>query len=186
MRIKRKFSDTFKRAAIRRLGEESLSLVARECGVSVSVLHRWRKQLAGHLPRPPVRRIFSREFKESVVGRLESGESVGDAARALELDPTVIRRWLHESRKYGAAAFTGYGKSRSPAPSARKVIVRFTEDEYESVKAASVARQAGSLPEFVRAQILPGAEGLSVGEIANRLDALVASLRDAASDLGAE
>ena len=185
MRIKRKFSDQFKREAIRRLGTSSGTEVAREFGVSVSVLHRWRTQLTGHLTKPRDRRVFSKEFKESVVGRLESGESVGDAARALQLDPTVIRRWLHESRKFGAAAFTGYGKSRSPAPSARKVIVRFTEDEYESVKAASAARRAGSVPEFVRDQILPRAEALSVGEIADRLDALVASLQQAADGLGA-
>lgn len=189
LRVKRKFSDSFKRAAIRRLtdsqGEESLSEVARECGVSVSVLHRWRKRLAGHLPQPRDRRIFSKEFKEAVVGRLESGESVGDAACALQLDPTVIRRWRHEWLKYGADAFTGYGKSRAPAPSARKVVVRFTEAEYESVKAASAARQAGSLPEFVRAQILPREAALSVGEIAARLDALVASLQHAALGLRA-
>jgi transposase-like protein len=143
-------------------------------------MHRWRKQLTGYLTKPRDRRVFSKEFKESAVGRLEAGESVRDVAVALQLDPTVIRRWRHEWRKYGADAFTGYGKSRSPGPSARKVIVRFTEDEYESIKAASMARQAGSLPEFVRAQIMPRAEALSVGEIASRLGALVASLQHAA------
>jgi transposase-like protein len=185
LRVKRKFSDQFKREAIQHLGNRSGAEVARECGVSVSVLHRWRKQLTGHRTKPRERRVFSKEFKETVVGRLESGEPVGDAALALQLDPTVIRRWRHEWRKYGAAAFTGYGKSRSPAPSARTVIVRFTEDEYESVKAASVALQAGSLPEFVRAQILPRVELLSVGEIATRLDALIDSLQCAADGLGA-
>jgi transposase-like protein len=160
--------------------------VAQACGVSVSVLHRWRKQLGGDRDtgrsddaKLHGRRIFSKEFKESVVKRLESGESVSDVVRALQLNPTVVRRWWHEWRKYGEAAFSGYGKTRSPTASTRTVVVRFTTDEYEGIKAASLARHASSLPDFVRAQLLPASSPPSVGEIADRLTALVASVQRA-------
>jgi transposase-like protein len=182
VRVRRKFNDSFKRAAIQRLGSESISEVARECGVSVSVLHRWRKAFAGHLPEARERRVFSKEFKESAVKRVEAGERVGDVACACGLDPTVLRRWRQEWRKFGDVAFLGYGKSRLPAPSARTVIVRFTADEYESVKAASLAREAGSVPDFVRAQILPVTGGPSVAEIASRLDNLIADLQETAQE----
>ncbi len=129
MRIRRKFSDKFKKAAVQRLATISMAEVARACGVSVSVLHRWRKQLGGvlaaehraaalsnaghidtghHDAKAGGRRSFPKEFKESVVKRLESGESVSDAARAFHINPTVLR-WWHEWRKYREAAFSGYG-----------------------------------------------------------------------------
>ena len=200
MRIRRKFTDKFKKAAVQRLATVSMAEVARACGVSVSVLHRWRKQLGGVLAaehraaehidtghgdaghsdaKAGGRRSFSKEFKESVVKRLESGESVSEAVRVFHINPTVLRRWWHEWRKYGEAAFSGYGKSRSPAASTRTVIVRFTAEEYENIKAVSQARRASSLPDFVRAQILPASEAPSVAEIAARLDALIASMRSA-------
>jgi transposase-like protein len=187
LRIKREFSDKFKRAAVRRMATVSVAEVAEACGVSVSVLHRWRKQFGRHGAagqrdaKASGRRVFSKEFKESVVKRLESGESVASAVRVFQINPTVLRRWWHEWRKYGEAAFSGYGKSRSPAASTRTVIVRFTADEYEGIKAASLARQASSLPDFVRGQILPACEAPSVAEIAGRLDALIASVQQAAN-----
>jgi len=183
MRIRRKFSDKFKKAAVQRLATVSMTEVARACGVSVSVLHRWRKQLGGVLAAEHRaglgRRSFPKEFKESVVKRLESGESVNDAVLAFHINPTVLRRWWHEWRKYGEAAFSGYGKSRSPAASTRTVIVRFTAEEYENIKAVSQVRRASSLPDFVRAQILAASEAPSVAEIAARLDALIASMQSA-------
>jgi transposase-like protein len=184
VRIRRKFSDKFKRAAVQRLASASVSEVARECGVSVSVLHRWHKQIGGQraASRHPGqgRREFSKEFKESVAKRLESGESMRDAVCAFGIAPTVMRRWWHEWRKYGDAAFSGYGKSRSPAASSRTVIVRFTADEYESIKAASLAREANSLPDFVRGQILHARRGPSVAEIAGRLKTLLTRIQKAA------
>ncbi len=207
MRIKREFSNKFKRAAVRRMATVPVAEVAQACGVSVSVLHRWRKQFgsyradgdshaghidagdgdekridAGHIDaKPGGRRVFSKEFKESVVKRLEAGESVGGLVRALELNPTVVRRWRNEWRKFGEAAFSGYGKTRSPSASTRTVIVRFTEEEYNDIKAASLACHASSLPDFVRGQILPAREAPSVAEIADRLDALIGSVEQAVS-----
>jgi transposase-like protein len=173
---------------VRRMEMVPVAKAAQACGVSVSVLHRWRKQLGGVLAaehrdaKPGSRRVFAKEFKDSVVKRLESGESVSDVVRALQLNPTVVRRWRQEWRKYGEAAFSGYGKTRSPADSTRTVVVRFTEEEYDGIKAASLARHASSLPDFVRAQLLPASSPPTVGEIADRLTALVAAVHDATND----
>ena len=58
------------------------------------------------------RRQFTKEFKLAAVRRLEAGVSIGEAARALEVNPNVLHRWKRELRDYGAQAFTGNGKSR--------------------------------------------------------------------------
>ncbi len=179
MRTRRHFTDKFKRAAIQALAASSVTEVARGCGVSVSVLHRWRKQMGNHrvIALPRGRRQYSKEFKEAAVRRLEQGETVREVVLACELDPTVLRRWWHEWKRFGDAAFSGYGKARSPARSSRIVIVRFTEDEYQDIQNASLASRASSVPDFVRAQLLAPAP--SVAEVAHRLDVLSASLQRA-------
>lgn len=59
------------------------------------------------------RRIFSKEFKEAAVRRLELGASIGEVARACEVNPNVLHRWKRELRDYGSRAFTGNGKLRA-------------------------------------------------------------------------
>jgi transposase len=39
------------------------------------------------------RRIFSKEFKLAAVQRLKQGVSLGEVARALEVNPSVLHRW---------------------------------------------------------------------------------------------
>ena len=39
------------------------------------------------------RRRFTREFKLAAVKRLEQGASVGEVARACEVNPSVLHRW---------------------------------------------------------------------------------------------
>jgi transposase-like protein len=182
LRTRRRFTDEFKQAAIRRLATAAVAEVAQACGVSVSVLHRWRKELGNHRAAAVAdgRRRYSKEFKEAVVLRLERGESLRDVVRGSQVDPKALRRWWHEWRRYGKAAFSGYGKPRSASDSSRTVIVRFTQHEYQGIQAASLASRSHSLPDFVRAKVLSPAP--SVGEIAGRLEALVLSLRRAASD----
>ena len=58
------------------------------------------------------RRRFTREFKEAAVRRLELGASVGEVARACEVNPNVLHRWRRELRDYGAKAFPGEGQGR--------------------------------------------------------------------------
>jgi transposase-like protein len=39
------------------------------------------------------RRMFTKEFKLAAVQRLERGSSIGEVARALEVNPNVLHRW---------------------------------------------------------------------------------------------
>jgi transposase len=59
------------------------------------------------------RRIFTKEFKEAAVRRLELGASIAEVARACEVNPNVLHRWKRELRDRGARAFAGNGKARA-------------------------------------------------------------------------
>jgi transposase len=59
------------------------------------------------------RRKFTKEFKQTAVRRLESGQSVAEVARALEVHPSDLHRWRQELREHGARAFSGAGKKRA-------------------------------------------------------------------------
>ena len=45
------------------------------------------------------RRMFTKEFKLAAVQRLERGSSIGEVARALEVNPNVLHRWRREVRQ---------------------------------------------------------------------------------------
>ena len=59
------------------------------------------------------RRKFSKEFKETAVNRLNSGQSAAEVARALEVHPSDLHRWRRELQEHGDRAFTGAGKRRA-------------------------------------------------------------------------
>ena len=58
------------------------------------------------------RRWFTKEFKLAAVRRLEQGVSMGQAARALEVNPNVLHRWRREFRTGPGNVFPGNGKPR--------------------------------------------------------------------------
>jgi transposase len=58
------------------------------------------------------RRMFTKEFKLSAVQRLEQGVSMGEVARALEVNPNVLHRWRRELRQGPGNVFPGHGKQR--------------------------------------------------------------------------
>src|SRR5215831_14795959 len=60
------------------------------------------------------RRQFTKEFKLAAVRRLEQGISIGEAARALKVNPSVLHRWRREFRQGSGNAFPGNGKQRWP------------------------------------------------------------------------
>jgi transposase len=60
------------------------------------------------------RRMFTKEFKRAAVQRLEQGVSIGEVARALEVNPNVLHRWRREFRQGPGNAFSGNGKPRWP------------------------------------------------------------------------
>ena len=58
------------------------------------------------------RRQFTREFKRAAVQRLGQGVSLGELARALEVNANVLHRWRREFRQGPGNAFPGWGKRR--------------------------------------------------------------------------
>ena len=58
------------------------------------------------------RRRFTREFKMAAIERLEQGVSLGEVARALEVNPNVLQRWRREFRQGPGNAFPGLGQRR--------------------------------------------------------------------------
>jgi transposase-like protein len=58
------------------------------------------------------RRQFTREFKLAAVRRLESGVSLAEVARGMEVNPSVLDRWRREFRQAPGKAFPGNGKPR--------------------------------------------------------------------------
>ena len=53
------------------------------------------------------RRMFSKEFKLAAVRRLEQGVSMGEVARALEVNANVLHRWRREFRQGPGNVFPG-------------------------------------------------------------------------------
>ncbi len=51
------------------------------------------------------RRQFTREFKLTAVRHLEQGVSIGELARALEVNANVLHRWRREFRQGPGNAF---------------------------------------------------------------------------------
>src|SRR6266700_924444 len=58
------------------------------------------------------RRKFTKEFKQTAVRRLNSGQSMAEVARALEVHPGDLHRWRRELQEHGERAFNGAGKKR--------------------------------------------------------------------------
>ena len=59
------------------------------------------------------RRKFTKEFKLTAVRRLESGQSMAEVARALEVSPGDLHRWRRELHEHGERAFSGGGHQRA-------------------------------------------------------------------------
>ena len=58
------------------------------------------------------RRTYTKEFKLAAVQRMEQGISIGEVARALEVNPNVLHRWRREFHQGPGNAFPGNGKQR--------------------------------------------------------------------------
>jgi transposase len=59
------------------------------------------------------RRKFTKEFKQTAVRRLNSGQSAAEVVRALEVHPSDLHRWKRELKEHGERAFNGAGKKRA-------------------------------------------------------------------------
>ena len=60
------------------------------------------------------RRAFTKEFKLSVVRRLDMGVPITELARAIEVNPNTVHRWRREHLEGPGTAFPGKGKARWP------------------------------------------------------------------------
>jgi transposase len=58
------------------------------------------------------RRKFTREMKMTALQRLDAGTSIGEVARAFEVNPSLVHRWRKEFREGPGNAFPGLGKRR--------------------------------------------------------------------------
>ena len=59
-----------------------------------------------------VEKDITKEFKLTAVRRLEQGVSIGEVARALEVNANVLHRWRREFRQGPSNVFPGNGKQR--------------------------------------------------------------------------
>lgn len=75
-----------------------------------------------------VPRRFSREFKMQVVDAVLQGAAVGVVAKANELHPELLRKWVRDFRQYQKEAFAGRGRA-------------YTDD----AKVAQLERQLGQV-----------------------------------------
>jgi transposase len=56
------------------------------------------------------RRVYGRELKIAAMREIDTGRTVGEVARQLELSPKLLERWRGEWRARGEAAFPGVGR----------------------------------------------------------------------------
>ena len=75
-----------------------------------------------------VHRRFSREFKVQIVDAILHGAAVGVVAKANELHPELVRKWVRDFRQYQKEAFAGRGRA-------------YTDD----AKVAQLERQLGQV-----------------------------------------
>lgn len=175
MRTRRNFSADFKRAAVLALLARPVAEVARDCDVSISVLHRWRRQFServvdGGVDQASARRRFSKEVKASAVDRLERGASIAEVAASLSIRANTVHRWRKEARDFGAQAFSGYGRSRSLQQPGRAIKITLEAAEYQRILAAFESSSARSLPDFARATLLEDEDDAANSEAIRQID----------------
>jgi transposase len=56
------------------------------------------------------RRIYTRELKIAAMREVDSGRTLAEVARQLELSPHLLDRWRSEWRAKGELAFPGIGR----------------------------------------------------------------------------
>ena len=56
------------------------------------------------------RRVYSRDLKVAAMREIDSGRTVCEVARQLELSPKLLERWRGDWRAQGEAAFPGVGR----------------------------------------------------------------------------
>jgi transposase-like protein len=60
------------------------------------------------------RRVYSRDLKIAAMREIDTGRSISEIARQLELSPKALERWRGEWRARGELAFPGIGRRAVP------------------------------------------------------------------------
>jgi transposase-like protein len=68
------------------------------------------------------RRQFTQEFKLQVLAEVAAGKSLAQAARELQLHPTLIGRWQKQHRQFVDRAFTGGRSMRDALAGTRHLL----------------------------------------------------------------
>ena len=79
------------------------------------------------------RRLFTKEFKLAAVRRLEQGVSIGEAARALEVNPNVLHRWRREFRTGPGNVFPATGSNVGPKAALLSWSARSASSPWKSI-----------------------------------------------------
>jgi len=61
------------------------------------------------------RRVYSCELKIAAMREVDSGRTLAEVARQLELSPHLLDRWRSEWRAKGELAFPGIGRGNTPS-----------------------------------------------------------------------
>ena len=79
------------------------------------------------------RRQFTKEFKLAAVRRLEQGVSLGEVARALEVNPNVLHRWRREFRRAQAMRFRATESNAGLRAGSRSWSARWDSKRWRSI-----------------------------------------------------
>lgn len=87
---------------------------------------------------PPSRRQHTEDFKREAV-RLARQNGVGQVARDLGLNRSMVSRWIHESRVAGSDAFRGHGNRPAMEAETAALLrrIRVLEEERDILKKAA-------------------------------------------------
>lgn len=75
------------------------------------------------------RRVYSRDLKVAAMREMDSGRTLGEVARQLELSPNLLQRWRGEWRVRGELAFPGLGRLGVSSSNALTELQRRSELE---------------------------------------------------------
>lgn len=108
------YTDEFKRAAVARLANEKRIDVAKDLGVSDTLIGTWKRRIDSGEPLTQTdRKHYDDNFKLKAVARLDK-EMAKDVSQELGIHPTILSDWKRAFQAGRLPAPTG-GKSATPA-----------------------------------------------------------------------
>jgi transposase len=75
------------------------------------------------------RRTYNRDLKVAAMREIDTGRTIAEVARQLQLSPTLLQRWRSEWMALGESAFPGGGRRQMPPTTAMTELRRIAELE---------------------------------------------------------